>query len=116
MRNPSPVSFVVQTASDQEERLAIAIGERPAGQATVRYAEATATIRARVDLGRLPLPAEQLDRFHYEFSSELIAYVLDRGAMAQESDGAITYDLGAQVYSRRLPSHREVGLGYPNSW
>lgn len=111
----TPVSFAVQAADDQEESLAICIGERPAGEATVRYEEATATIRARVDLGRLPLLAEQFDRFHYEFATELLAYVLNRGAMAQDSDGAIIYDLGNQCRAMRLPSNQEVGLGYPNS-
>ncbi len=116
LRMMTPVSFAIQAASEQEERLAISLWERPAGEATVRYDEATATIAARVDLGPIPMPAEQLDRFHYEFASELMAYVLNRGAMAQDSDGAITYDLGARSLSRRLPTHREVGLGYPNSW
>jgi hypothetical protein len=112
----SPVSFAVKSAGGQEESLAISIGERPAGEATVRYEEATATIRARVDLARLPQAAEQLDRFHCEFATELLAYVLNRGAMAQESEGAIVYDLGDRSQAMRLPSNQEVGLGYPNSW
>lgn len=112
----SPVSFAVQAADQHEERLAISIWERPAGEVSVRYQEATATIRARVDLDRLPQAAEHLDRFHYEFATELLAYVLNRGAMAQESDGDIVYSLGNQSRAMRLPSNREVGLGYPNSY
>lgn len=112
----TPVSFAVQAADEQEERLAITIGERPAGEATVRYEEATATIRARVDLGRVPQALEQFDRFHYEFATELLAYVLNRGAMAQDSDGDIIYSLGGESRAMRLPSNPEVGLGYPNSY
>ncbi|MFZ5816725.1 MAG: hypothetical protein ACOY93_15750 [Bacillota bacterium] len=112
----TPVSFAVQAYNEQEERLAISIGERPAGEATVRYEEATATIRARVDLARLSFAEEHLDRFHYEFATELLAYVLNRGAMAQDSDGAIIYELGTGSRAMPLPSNPEVGLGYPNSW
>ncbi|MFZ5824982.1 MAG: hypothetical protein ACOY94_11685 [Bacillota bacterium] len=112
----TPVSFDVQSATGQEEHLSISIGERSAGEATVSYEEATATIRARVDLARLPLVVDQLDRFHYEFATELLAYVLNRGAMAQDSDGAIVYELGTQSRALRLPTNQEVGLGYPNSW
>jgi hypothetical protein len=110
------VSFDVQSADQREERLAISIGERLAGEATVRYEAATATIRARVDLGRVPRAAEQFDRFHCEFSAELLAYVLNRGAMAQDSDGEIVYSLGGQPRVMPLPSYQEVGLGYPNSY
>lgn len=112
----TPVSFDVQAADQREERLAISIGERPAGEATVRYAAATATIRARVDLGSIPRAAEQLERFHDAFATELLAYVLDRGAMAQESEGDIVYSLGGQSRVMRLPTNQEAGLGYPNSY
>lgn len=112
----TPVSFNVRAASDQEEQLSISIAELPAGEVTVHYEEATATVRARVDLVRFPLTVEQLDRFHSEFATELLAYVLNRGAMAQDSDGAIVYDFGTESRALRLPTNQEAGLGYPNSW
>jgi len=112
----SPVSFNVTAADEDQERLAITIGEREAGEAVIRYESATAIVDARVDLGDLPLVAIALERFHHEFSAELLAYVLNRGAMAQESDGSIIYDLGHQSHALPLPTNQEVGLGYPNSW
>lgn len=112
----SPVSFNVTEAGEDEERLAITIGQKPAGEAVIRYDAATAIVDARVDLADLPLVAIALDRFHQEFSTELLAYVLDRGAMAQESDGSIIYDLGHRSHALPLPANQDVGLGYPNSW
>lgn len=111
-----PISFHVQAVDGNEEHLAIAIGGRDAGGAVIRYDSATAIVDARVRLADLPQVTSALDRFHYEFASELLAYVLDRGAMAQESDGSIIYELGHASQALPLPANHEVGLGFPNSW
>jgi hypothetical protein len=36
--------------------------------------------------------------------------------MAQDSEGDIVYSLGGRSRVMRLPTHQEVGLGYPNSY
>jgi hypothetical protein len=114
--NRVPVSFYVRSVNGNEEHLAIEIGGRDAGGAVIRYDSATAIVDARVEVAGMPQVTSALDRFHYEFASELLAYVLDRGAMAQESDGSIIYDLGYTSHALPLPANHEVGLGYPNSW
>lgn len=111
-----PVSFRVTAADADEERVAIEIRGMPAGEAVIRYDDNTAIVDARVELADLPQVIVALDRFHHEFASELLAYVLDRGAMAQESDGSIIYDLGSAMHALPLPANHEVGLGFPNSW
>jgi hypothetical protein len=114
--NHTPVSFRVTASDRDEERLAIEIRGTPAGEAVIRYGSGTATVDARVQLSEFPQVIMALDRFHHEFAAELLAYVLDRGAMAQESDGSIIYDLGSALHAVPLPANHEVGLGYPNSW
>jgi len=115
MHHP-PVSFRVTAADQDEERLMIEIRGTPAGEAVIRYDASTAIVDARVKVADFPQAIVALDRFHYEFAAELLAYVLDRGAMAQESDGSIIYDLGSGSQALPLPANHEVGLGYPNSW
>jgi|GEM_PF-3141664 len=111
-----PILLHVQSADGNEERLAIAIAGRDVGGAVIRYDSATAIVDARVRLDDLPQVFSALDRFHYEFSAELLAHVLDRGAMAQESDGSIIYEVGQASQALPLPANHEVGLGFPNSW
>jgi len=114
--NPTPVNFRVTSADRAEERLAIEIRGTPAGEAVIRYDSATAIVDARVRLEGFQQMHIALHQFHYELAAELLAFVLDRGAMAQESDGAILYDLGSELQALPLPANHEVGLGYPNSW
>lgn len=110
------IDFDVDSATETHESLAILLAGRRAGQADVTYESATASISARVDLQQADMSVDVLDRFHHEFATELMAYVLNRGAMAQGSEGSITYEFGSLAHSMSLPSQQEAGLGYPNSW
>jgi hypothetical protein len=111
-----PVSFALQGHDSQEERLSIRVCGRKAGDAIVRYEAGTARVLATLDLKEVPGQTDRLEQFHLEFAEELMAYVLDRGAMAEGEDGYVTYRMGPAARAMPLPSHREVGLGFPNSW
>jgi hypothetical protein len=110
-----PISFSVQGADEYHERWRILVDGQPAGEATVAYQDAAAHITAQLDVDHRQM-ADRFDRFHHEFSTELMAYALDRGAAAQESKGTVTYGEGEGARSVCLPSHQEVSLGHPNSY
>lgn len=109
-------SITSTSAGGGAENLTITLGGAELGEATVRYDEATANVSAKLDLAPLPLPMEQLEQLHQEFAEELMAFVSNRGAHAQGTEGSVTYRLGAHAHTLELPSHQEIGLGYPNSW
>lgn len=98
------------------EQISIGLGGTNVGQATVRYEDATANVSAHVTLTDSPWDRTALDQFHHDFSRELIAFLGNRGSMAQESEGTVTYHLGDRAETLPLPSNQEVGVGYPNSW
>lgn len=109
------IGFVPRRAADAEERLTVTVGGVEAGEAVIRYDRGTARVSAVMDLRRIPGAPERLPQFHVEFAEELMAFVLDRGAMAEGEEGAVTYRLGTRAQSLPLPTHEQVGLGYPNS-
>jgi hypothetical protein len=111
----SNLAFDVSQATRDFERITIHLNGRPTGEATILYGDATATVEAQLRLEQVTGTSE-LPRLHEEFSSELLAFIADRGAMAQEAEGQITYNLGLRSIAIDLPTNREAGLGYPNSW
>ena len=112
----STVAFAVQSASSDREHIAIEMNGVPAGEAVIRYDEATARVDANLRLEQNTVAQCDLPDFHTEFAAELLAFVANRGAMAQEAQGQVTYNLGARAVAIDLPSNPEAGLGYPNSW
>ncbi|HLN62453.1 MAG TPA: hypothetical protein VK464_12950 [Symbiobacteriaceae bacterium] len=110
------VAFAVHSASNDREHVTIQMNGRPAGEAVIRYDEATARVDAHLRLEQHAVSQGALPDFHTEFAAELLAFVANRGAMAQEAEGQVTYSLGAQAVAIDLPSNPEAGLGYPNSW
>jgi hypothetical protein len=111
-----PLFFSVRYAEGPQETLSISIAGNRSGEATVRYGDATATIHAHVAMEQTTVGLSEVAEFHQSFATELLAYVLNRGAMAQDSNGEIVYDFGGQSLALPLPDNAELGLGYPNSW
>lgn len=108
--------FTVRRADGGQESLSVRFRGRHAGEATVRYEGATAEIAASVDMKVIPEWEQELEAFHQEFATELMAFVLNRGSCAQDQHGAVTYNLGTRAHCLTLPAPPEMGLGYPNSW